>query len=420
MATATNKTSTSNFSSSVVDAYIRKRVLAHGQSNYLFRKNASKDPIPAGNGDNIKFIRYERLVLPSTLTEGTTPSSDSLEINTVTGQATQYGQVVSISDVLELQMWHPVVTHAMEELAEGAARKDDQIIQEALLGATTVSYGGGAADRTALGASDTLDTELLRDVIATLEVGSDGVDGGAKPFMNGFMKGILHRKHELDLMDDTVWSSMAVRQDAQALERGRIRRWNGVEFEVTNFGPQFNSLSAAPTGWNVADNASGTLYDNAAVLDVGFVRKHKKRGFAEDMYFTTHTMSANKDLDITTPTSTDYTYDIYADSAADGSGSAALVASDVAGGVTTTVSSLPTTAAPDAPATAAGNIYTSYIFGADSYSVVDLDSLKTYTTRGADSNDPLDQVRTMGVKWYDAALILNNAFIVRIEAPSSH
>lgn len=413
-------TSTSNFSSTVVDAYIRKRILEHGQNNYVFRKNASKDPIPAGNGDNIKFVRYERLVLPGSLSEATPPTADTLEVSTVTGQATQYGQVVKISDVLELQMWHPVVRRGMDELAESAARKDDQIIQDALLAGTSVNYGGGAASRSALTSTDVLDTELLRDTLASLRYGSDGVDGGAKPFKNGMFKCILDVHHEMDLMDDPVWSAMAVRQDKASLQNGTAgMKWSGCEFEVTNFGPKFQAISA-PAGTSIADSASGTTYANAATIDVGIVRKHKKRGFADEMYYTTHTMSANKDLAVTLPTSTDYLYDVYADSAADGSGSLKLVQSDVAGGTTVTVSSLPTgAAAPTAPASGV-SVYTSYIFGADSYSVVDLDSLKTYLTRGADSNDPLDQIRTMGTKWYDTALILNNAFIYRIEAPSNH
>lgn len=420
---ATTTTSTSNFNASVVDAYIRRRILDHGMSNYLFRRLASKDPIPAGEGSSFKFVRYERLVLPGALSEGVAPTADTLDVSTVTGSTTQYGQVVKITDILEHEMWHPVAKHAMEELAESGARKDDAIIQNVLLGATNVQLGGGAASRSALGATDVVDTDLLRDVIGLLEVGSDGVDGGAKPYKNGFFKGVLHRKHELDLLDDTVWNTMATRQMRAGLEKAELgMNWNRVNWEVTNFGPHLK-LVDLETPSTFTPNTTDAVYTAAATVNVGVTRTHKKRGFEEDIDddFTVALGGANTSFSFTAPSDTDYTYALYASDTAAGTGTRKLVAEGLAAASVTQVAALPTgRTIPEAPASAAGTVYTSYVFGADSYSVVDLMNMSTHITRGADSNDPLDQIRTMGIKWKDAAVILNNAFIVRIEAPSQH
>ena len=142
-----NISTSDGFPSSIVDFYISKKIQDHGESTYRFREAAEKNVLPAGNGTNIKFIRYNRLVVPTALTEGVEPDGDALDVATVTGNCQQLGQVVKISDVLELTMWHPVVRRAMDELAESAARKDDALIQEVLLGAANVMYPGSATSQ---------------------------------------------------------------------------------------------------------------------------------------------------------------------------------------------------------------------------------------------------------------------------------
>jgi len=450
MATTLSTTGTppDAFSSTIVDAFIKKRILEHGQSEYKFRDAASKDPLPAGNGTNIKFIRYKRLVLPGTLTEGVAPAADVLEVETITGQCVQRGQVVQISDVLELTMWHPVVRKAMEELAEGAARKDDQIIQNVLLGATNVFYsdngsatGAGATAGRAgltLAAGDKMATGMLQKAIAVLETGADGgVDGGAKPYSNGFFKGILHRKHELDLLNDTVWTAMANRQDKGALEKASIVKWNRVDFSTTNFGPEFTKEVINPT-LTGDTGGTGSLYTAGVDINWGCTKTHKKRGFEEVIDVTDNDTQGGTEeslggsntgatIDLTAFVGTGYTINVYTADDVAGANAPKLLHEkldpDVLTGTALTavrISRADATARiqPTAPATGE-TVYTSYILGSDSYSVVDLDSLKTLTTKGASKSDPLDQVRTMGTKFFDTAMILNNAFLVRIEAVSS-
>ena len=263
---ALNTTSTGDFSQTIVDAYISKKILAHGVSDYRFRAAANKDPQPAGNGTNIKFIRYNRLVLPTALTEGVAPDTDSLDVETVTGQCKQFGQVVEISDVLELTMWHPVVRKAMDELAEAAARKDDAIIQNVLIAGSNVEFGDHdgtpAANRGAIDADDVLTTQALRRVVSNLEMGGAvgttvSASGGAKPKEDGLFLGIINRRCMLDLMDDTVWSAMAQRQDKSALEKGEIYKWSKCKFVTTNFSHELTLATGDIVGVEGAGNLAG-------------------------------------------------------------------------------------------------------------------------------------------------------------------
>jgi N4-gp56 family major capsid protein len=416
--TATTTTATGSISDDAVDFFIKTAMEKHGESTYRMRANLAGDVIPSGNSKNIKFVRFPRIVLAGTLTEGATPTFDSWDIETVTATAVQLGQVLDITDVAELTLKHPLAQRAMEELAESAARKDDQLIQDVLGAGSNVFYGNGAASRAALAATDYVRSEELRDIVMQLEVGTDGVDGAAPRFPNGTYKGILHTKHVTDLLSDADVSNLLFRQPSgEDLRMGRLGMWNGVDIIKNNFAPQF-SLEALGSS---ADAAGGTTYDNAATIKYGVTRVHKKRGFEEGIDDAgTNVMSANKDLDITAPADTNYTYNIYSDSAADGSGTRKLFASGVAASAVTTVTSLPTGATiPAAPASGV-TVYRSYVFGQRAASVVDLASLQTFLNRGSSKFDPANQLTTMATKWFDKAVILNDAWLAVLEAPSRH
>lgn len=416
---ATTLTSTGSLSSDAVDFYIRAKMLKHGESKYLTRAALEHNSQPKGEGTDIKFVRVPRIVLAGTLTEGTTPTADTFDIETVTATCVQYGQRITVSDVVDLTLKHPLARAAMDELAESAARKDDQLLQDVIGAATTVIYGGGAASRSAMTATDYLTTEDIRQAVATLQVPSDGVDGSAPPYPDGNFLGLFHAKHELDLMSDTDFRNYSYRLDGEALRTGVFNKWAGVTFKRMVFGPQFTLETI--TGGAAADAGSGTTYDNTAVIKWGLVQKHLKRGFAEGIDDNnTHTMGANEDLEITTGTSTDYEYDVYADSAADGSGTRKLFAADQSAATAVDVTSLPTGATiPSAPASGV-TVYRSYILAMNSAAVVDLANLQTFLVKGASKSDPLNQRTEMGTKWFDVGVINNDAHLIVLEAPSRY
>ena len=457
--TAPKNISTSDgFPASIVDFYISKKIQDHGVSTYRFREAAEKNTLPAGNGTNIKFIRYNRLVVPTALTEGVEPAGDELEVETITGTCEQLGQVVKISDVLELTMWHPVVRRAMDELAEAAARKDDALIQEVLLGAANAELPNDVTSRAdiplavvAEPPTGVINTTMLRKALSTLEVGAANTfDGGAKPYSDGLFKGIIHRKHMLDLMDDSTWRDMAVRQDKGALERGELLLWNRTKFQATNFGPQFTQIdyddsvandvvapSTAPAdpggipnglyNWAITATNKRTGFEDT-ICDLTAASTPASNAPRDSTIASGDTASGNivVNLDVAGAVDTNFTYKFYL-AAAVGADEPPRFADDIVvsdAGVSTdlTVSTLPAetaTAAPQGPSTGV-TVLTSYVLGADSYSVVDLSSLKTFMVKGASKSDPLDQQRTMGTKWFDTALILNDAFLVRLEAASQY
>jgi hypothetical protein len=74
---------------------------------------------------------------------------------------------------------------------------------------------------------------------------------------------------------------------------------------------------------------------------------------------------------------------------------------------------------PAAPATAAGTVYPTYIFGRGAYGQVMLDDVKFVYLKDADKSDPLNQLRVVGWKCFYGTLIENQNFFMRIESVSS-
>src|SRR5437868_2355100 len=68
-----------------------------------FLKDAQKQTIPQHMGLVAQFRRYSALSLATTpLTEGTTPAGNSQAVTVVTATAAQYGDFLTVSDVLEM------------------------------------------------------------------------------------------------------------------------------------------------------------------------------------------------------------------------------------------------------------------------------------------------------------------------------
>jgi N4-gp56 family major capsid protein len=430
------KSTTGNFPSSIPDFWFKKELLDFGDYSLLYRKFAKKEKLPPGNGVSWKANRYTRIELPmDALSEGVTPDETSMQIEQVSCTAAQYGMVVTLTDVLQLTMDHPVLQKAVELVKEAMDRLDSEIICEVLLAGTVVQFanavGGSNNSRDDLASTDIFSTTEIKLAVAQLEF-PDDTWGSAPKFGSGKYACILHRKHELDLLSDSLWKEMAIRQDKSALDKGSIASWMGVDFYVTNWGPKFHTIGDPTLTDGVAAsstvgldglildeyNGSGSL--TAAAHDFVVTRRHKHRRFEDGISgIIDYTISAPADtIDFTMPASTSYVYSLYG---ALNNGTLYRIAANQAAGAVVTVTSLPSSGvvAPVSPASAV-NVYCSWVMGRDAYAVVDLDNLEAGITDDARTGeDPLKQRRKVAAKFMLGGLILADNNLVRIEAASA-
>jgi N4-gp56 family major capsid protein len=189
-----------------VQAFYDRNLLSRAQPADVHGRFGQKRPIASRSGNQIKFRRYSQLAAAAVaLTEGATPTGSSLAVTDVTATLAQYGDFVTLSDMVSLTNQDAVVTEATDVLGDPAGTTVDQVRRDVLVAGTNVAYAGTATTRlgtiTKIAGAD-LDKAIrfLKNQNAKfMKEGippSDGVGTGAirKAFI-----GIVHPDVEYDL-----------------------------------------------------------------------------------------------------------------------------------------------------------------------------------------------------------------------------
>lgn len=148
-------------------AYAEKELLKRGLPFLVLEKFGQSKALPANSTKIMKFRRYNALpTTPVALTEGVTPSSRQLTVTDVTATLQQYGDLVTISDVILDTHEDPTLNEAIEVLGEQAAQMIEKMRFGVLKAGTNVLYANGSA----LNAVNTaISNDLQRRAIRTLK-----------------------------------------------------------------------------------------------------------------------------------------------------------------------------------------------------------------------------------------------------------
>jgi len=216
-----------------------------------------KAPLPEkSGGKTMRFFRYEEgdAANVDTLTEGTTPTTKALQMETVDVDLVQYGQVLSISDIADATALFNNIEQATLRIGRDSALKLDSVIRTELFSNTTgvsdiysgatTSYG---ASITAADASDWLDAATALKINA------------ASPLDGGFIA-IVGPQQARDLLADSEWQEAHHYAEPQARLRGEIGRMHGVRFVETT-----EPFRAGSGGSQYTYSSSGDIYGSVVV-----------------------------------------------------------------------------------------------------------------------------------------------------------
>lgn len=127
-------------------AYAAKDLLERGIPHLCLEKFGQGKPIPRNETKSVKFRRYEALSkTPNALTEGVTPAAKTLTKTDYTATLTQYGDLVTISDVIIDTHEDQVLMEATEVLGEQSAQMIETVRFNILKAGTNVFFANGAA-----------------------------------------------------------------------------------------------------------------------------------------------------------------------------------------------------------------------------------------------------------------------------------
>lgn len=131
-----------------VQAFYDRNLLARAQPAEVHGRFGQKRPIATRNGNQIKFRRYSQLAAATTaLTEGVTPSGSSLAVTDLTATLAQYGDFITLTDMVSMTNQDAVVTEATDVLGDQAGTTIDQIRRDVLVAGTSIAYANAVAAR---------------------------------------------------------------------------------------------------------------------------------------------------------------------------------------------------------------------------------------------------------------------------------
>ena len=380
--------------------YYSDYMIDNATPNLVHDQFAQKHPIPKNGGKTIEFRKYAPLPKALTpLTEGVTPNGNSLSVSTITATVKQYGDYITLSDMLMMTAIDNNLVQASKLLGNQAGETLDTITREVLNSGTNVQFANGQVSaRYLLVGGDATPANNHYLIVDAIRLAARNLKNKKAKKINGHYVGIVHTDVAYDLTGDKKWEDLHIYSGkVDEIYEGEIGRIHGVRFIETTEAKIFaaKDLSAANRNLTVA-SLSGKIFTIDEALTAGDAtalvgRKVIIKGFL-------------------------YTV---ASAAAGAAGAATITVSE-------TVAGSPTDGEVIYPGEAGAKgraVYSTLVLGADAYGTTEITGggleMIVKQLGSAGTADALNQRATSGWKATKVAELLVDEYVLRVETAST-
>jgi N4-gp56 family major capsid protein len=437
--------SSSQFSADIV-AYIQKEVLPLTQRQLIAYQFGDPLELPEGRGTTYTGVRYNRVPLPfAPLSEGVPPVGETMTISTVVATAQQWGDSITITDVTEITVFHPVFQQAINILALQVAETFERNTYVTLNSGVQIQYANGRTSRATLTTGDVMSAHEINKVNATLmslgapqfmgqmetdekqEADSGGSRASDNPRRMPHYTALIHPVIAADLREDTTIKTAWQYSDINRLYNYEVGEWNGVRFCQSNMVPSWTGVATVGSGTVGTAGSLATAADYYIQVTGSDTQNQYESLIYQISSAITTVVGPNGSISLTTPATAGYTYNVYIGTTTSLANLATSASGPTSGPLQGMAVQLPPSTTvvltgigvaqvpPAAPATAI-TVYPTYVIGRGAYGQVKLKDVEyTYLT-GADKSDKLNQLRVVGWKTFYGTLIQNQIFFARIES----
>ena len=243
--------------------YYDMTLIDEAQAALVHDQFAQKRDIPKNGGKKIEFRKFASLPKALTpLTEGVTPDGKSLNVTAIEATVSQYGDYITMSDVLDLTAIDPVIVEATKILGRQAGLTLDTVTRNILQAGTNVTYcpkanGTAVTSRSDLDDTCQLTVKVVKQVVAKLK-------GQNAPTINGKYVAIVHPYVAYSLMTDPEWIDAHKYANPTNLYNGEIGEIAGVRFVETteakvHAGGVFGTLFLGANAYGTTEITGGGL-----------------------------------------------------------------------------------------------------------------------------------------------------------------
>lgn len=207
----------------------------------VFMKYGQPKPVPKNEGATVNFRRFNSFTPTTTpLTEGVTPTGETITYGTVAATIQGYGKYVIITDQLDMMGYDDNITEAAEALGENAGESLDMVVRNVVAAGTNVFYAGTAVSRVGVTASDILTGAMMRRVRQVMARNNVKPVKGAGAYL-----AFVHPDCAYDIMGDSAWTNANQYAGSQRLFDGELGKLYGVRYIETTMAPIFAGEGAA-------------------------------------------------------------------------------------------------------------------------------------------------------------------------------
>lgn len=431
-----------------VEAYIQEEVepLARRQLvAYQFGKPLKLD---SNRGTTYTASRYERLPLPyAPLQEGVAPPGEAMTLQQVSATAQQWGDRVIITDVANLTIKHPLFQQACELVSIQMPETLERNTLNTLLSAPQVNYAQGVANRAALVATDVMSPHESNRIFGSLVTyGAPRFNGDERedmmieagayrdpsktPAVKQHYVALIHPLSAQDMRENSSVQQAWAYSDVNRLYNNELGDFGGVRFCETNMMPYWTGAAAinGTASTSGGQLATGTYYIQVTAAPALTSVEQTIYQVSGAVNVTGPTGS----IAVTLPSFPNYIFNVYIGTTTAPSNLATAIgngvpvtgtlvgqATQLQPGQTVTLTGVGVTQTPPAAPATGVSVFPTIFIGNNSYGQVLLENPEFHYLTGADKSDPLNQTRVVSWKVFYGSILLNTAFLARVECGSA-
>jgi N4-gp56 family major capsid protein len=431
-----------------VEAYIADKTLPLARRQLVVYQFGDPLTLPKGRGVTYTATRYNRVPLPfAPLSEGVPPIGELMTIGQVTATALQWGDKITITDIAEMTIKHPLFKKAIELLGLQIAETLERNTFNNLMGGAQVNYVNSRGSRGALVAGDVLNIHELNRAYAMLVtlgapryMGDEMTDtkleadaGGAKASSNPrsmpHYACVIHPFVAGDLRENQPIQYAWSQSDINRLYNYELGEWSGIRFCMSNMVPSFTGVALITGTAGTAGNLA-TASNYYIIVTASDTQNQYESQIYQVSTAITGVAGPNGSISVVLPTLAGYTFSVYVgttnaptnlglSAAGPTVGPMQGQATQMAGGQTVVITGIGASQIPPAAPGTGVTVYPNYVFGRGAYGQVMLDDTKFTYLKEADKSDPLNQLRVVGWKLMYGTIYENQQFMLRIESTSA-
>jgi N4-gp56 family major capsid protein len=243
----TGSTTTTTEMSPGMKTFYNTDMLENMRPRLVFGQFGKKQTLPARHGMTMEWRKWKTFGMIGKLVEGVIPTGKTFGQTAVTASIAQYGDYVTISDLLDLHHVDPVIQGAEVELSAAAAKTIDTLQRDGILaGATNIAFADAINTATGAYVSTPDAVYALSNASGSFSLLTPDMVAQAKtimennnvPKINGkWYVAVIHPYAAYDLMRNPEWTDYHKYEATEEIFAGELGELYGIRFVQSTNAP---------------------------------------------------------------------------------------------------------------------------------------------------------------------------------------